>query len=152
MYKRYTKQLKNRKKGISTCQREKWHDYEMGGGLVWREKEKDEKGKDRVSGPLPAFHTSGTEWSMADRRRPVDILDKKRTINAESTMIHTDKLMGSQENWQVTWAILVVSLCIVINYFQCCNDYCWAHLCHIPDGTVGSSYWLYEDGRNVNSR
>lgn len=25
----------------------------------------------------PGLHTSGTEWSMADRRRPVDILEKK---------------------------------------------------------------------------
>lgn len=88
------------------------------------------------SGP---WLTAGDQWTSWTK--------KNTTINAEASMSHTDKLKGSQENWQLTWAILVVSLCIVINYFQCCSDYCWAHLCHIPDTTVGSSYWVYKDGR-----
>lgn len=70
-------------------------DCDAGGGLIWRQKE---KGKERerdidrqrkgekerylfIVDILTVYtllssglHTSGTEWSMADRRRPVDIL------------------------------------------------------------------------------
>lgn len=55
-----------------------------------RERHTDEHGKERETGisvlktswqfysPLPRLHTSGTEWSMADRRRPVDILEEEK--------------------------------------------------------------------------
>lgn len=56
--------------------------------VVWCEDR--QRQRETVPGPPLGSHTSGTEWSMADLRRPVDILKTTSHINQHEgkTTIH----------------------------------------------------------------
>lgn len=51
--------------------------------------------------PPPGLHTSGTEWSMADRRRPVDILEKKTILFIKKKKTNIHEPVSESESWKI---------------------------------------------------
>lgn len=60
---------------------------------------KTDKDRERqFPSPPHGSHTSGTEWSMADLRRPVDILKTSSHINQHDTCDHIFQQYDMTEN------------------------------------------------------